>query len=194
MNEKIIHNTVSPNLFLLKNRQKDLSGGLSGDSFAKMIELCFSRATKFSLRQSNLLPTYPSFIEEKLSPYVVGVYSVKQWFAWTGGEQEYREIVYQAVPGTREIILSYFDDIFLINRKKIPKKKQEQIGKTFLYPSFLEDLCFFQKNSMFLGTLSHEYICAAKPPDDLFEKSLCALASWEKCTQDGWGMERVYFK
>lgn len=175
---------------LLLNNQRDLFGGLSGNSFSSIIELCFSKATAFSLRQSNTLPTYPCFIEERLSPYVLATYKVRQWFAWTGGE--YNEILYKVTPQTMEIILLYFNDIFLHNRKKIPKKNKEQIGKTFLYPSSLEDLCFFRKNIMFFGTLSHEYICATKPLDEIFEKSLYILASWEKLSHDCYGIEKIY--
>lgn len=172
-----------------QHNRHDLSGGLSGDKFSDIIKLCFSRADAFSLIQRNTLPTYPSFVEDRLSPHVIARCRVTQWFAWTGGE--YDEILYKANPQTMEIILCCFDDIFLQNRKKISKKKHEQIGKTFLYPSFLEDLCFFHKKKMFFGTLSHEYICAAKPTDEVFEKSLYELASWKKLSEDCFGMGKI---
>lgn len=175
---------------LLLNTQKDLYGGLSGNAFSNTIKLCFSKATSFSLIQRNVLPTYPCFIAKKLSLEVLKVYRVNQWFAWTGGE--YDEILYKATPQTMEVILRYFDDIFMHNRKKIPKSNHEQTGEHFLYPSYLEDLCFFVGKRMFFGTLSHEYICAAKPIDAMFEKSLRGLASWDNSSYDCYGMDRQY--
>lgn len=177
---------------LLLDNQHNLSEGLSGDKFSDIMKLCFSRATAFSLIQRNTLPTYPSYVEERLSPYVIARYRVTQWFAWTGGE--YDEILYKATPQTMEIMLCCFNDIFLHNRKNIPKKKHEQIGKTFLYPSFLEDLCFFRKNEMFFGTLSHECICAAKPTDEIFEKLLYETASWKKLPKDCFNMGKIHIK
>lgn len=50
------------------------------------------------------------------------------------------------------------------------------------YAQDLEDLCFFRRGTLILGTVSHEHICQTFPPDAAFRTRLLRSCSlWQPC-------------
>ena len=168
--------------FLVLNTDRDLFGGLRGENFKLLMQLCFSNANSFSLSKMTI-PTYPSAVEDMLSPYLKTSIQCTKWFAYNGVDPLI-EMIYAAVPETLDILINCYQDVFLEKKGKVPKKKHEQIGHKFVYPSVLEDICFFNGRQMILGTLSHEYICMARCISQEFEERLLSLAHWEKTDTD----------
>lgn len=168
--------------YLVLNTDRDLFGGLSGENFRSLMKLCFRNADSFSLSKMNV-PNYPNAVEDMLSPYLKTTIKSTKWFAYNGAEPLI-ETIYAAVPETLDILVHCYQDVFLEKKGKVPKKKHEQIGNTFLYPGVLEDICFFSGRQMILGTLSHEYICMARCISREFEEELLSLARWDKTDTD----------
>ncbi len=177
--------------FLVLDTDRDLLGGLKGDKFKAIMEICFAEADHFSLSKWDR-PSYPNYVEDMLEPYRIQSYKVEKWFAYNAGNPVV-ETIYEASEEALDIILKYYQDIFLNNTKKVPKKKYEQIGKQYLYPNILEDICFSKDKQMILGTLSHEYICAARCISPEFENKLQSLALWKKVNVDPFNMDSVHF-
>ncbi len=46
--------------------------------------------------------------------------------------------------------------------------------------STFENLCFFSKRAMLLGTVSHEYFCSTNEIDEKFANELLHVGAWEK--------------
>lgn len=168
--------------FLVLHTDCDLFGGLRGENFKLLMQLCFRNADSFSLSKM-ALPTYPNAVEDMLAPYLKTSMKSAKWFAYNGAAPLV-EMVYEARPETLDILIRCYQDVFLERDGRVPKKKHEQIGHTFLYPSVLEDICFFKGRQMIFGTLSHEYICVARCISQEFEESLLSLARWEKTNRD----------
>lgn len=168
--------------FLLLHTDRDLFGGLRGKSFQLLMQLCFNYADSFSLSKTSM-PTYPSAVEDMLSPYLKTSIQSTTWFAYHGVDPLI-EMIYAAVPETLDILTLCYQDIFLKKKGNVPKKKHEQMGQKFVYPSVLEDICFFSGRQMILGTLSHEYICMARCVSQEFEEKLLSLAHWDKTDKD----------
>lgn len=118
-----------------------------------------------------------------LSPYVKTSTQSTKWFAYNGADPLI-ETIYAAVPEALNILINCYQDVFLEKKGKVHKKKYEQIGHKFVYPSVLEDICFFNGKQMILGTLSHEYICMARCISQEFEEKLLMLGYWRKTNTD----------
>ena len=54
--------------FLVLDTDRDLFGGLRGENFKLLMQLCFSNADSFSLSKMTIRPSYPSAVEVMLSP------------------------------------------------------------------------------------------------------------------------------
>ncbi len=179
--------------FLELDTDRDLFGGLRDDKFKQLLQVCFDEADSFSLSKVST-PTYSCSIEDMLASYLKQTIQTEKWFAYNGAAPLI-EMIYTAEPETQDIIANCYRDIFLQKKGKVPKKKYEQIGQTFLYPSVLEDICFFKDKQMIFGTLSHEYICVARSISQDFEEKLLSLAPWRKTDKDisGLDLAHIYF-
>lgn len=192
-----IYTTTTPQrnkVFVLSTgyKKQDICSGIEGEKFTKLIEVCFEEASYFSLTKASIAGRsfYPCMLEDMLEPFKVKELSPAHWFAYHGFDK-ITVMIYKAIPQTMDIVLSCFQDIFLINRKNVPKKKYEQIGHIYKYPSFLEDICFFTKHELFFGTLSHECICAAVGLHEHFEQSLHEIASWYEVSPELFEMDKI---
>ncbi len=166
--------------FLVLDTDKDLFGGIKGENFKEFMRICFEEADGFSL--SKTTPSYTNSVEDMLEKYLIKTIKTEKWFAYNGKEK-LTQMIYKTSDEALDVILGCYQDVFF-SKKKIPKKKYEQVGNRFLNPSILEDICFFKGGKMFLGTLSHEYICAAEPFSDAFEKRIMEFGKWERKEMD----------
>ncbi len=177
--------------FLVLDTDRDLFGGLKGEKFRLLLKYCFDEADCFSLSKWDR-PSYSNYVEDMLEPYCIDKVKVTRWFAYNGADT-IAEMIYETSEETLKIVSEYYQDVFLENRKRVPKKKYEQIGKQYLYPSILEDMCFFKNKQMILGTLSHEYICVARCISHDFEHKLLSIAPWKRTDVDVYNVNMKYF-
>ncbi len=177
--------------FLVLDTDRDLFGGLKGEKFRLLLKYCFDEADYFSLSKWDRT-SYPNYVEDMLEPYCIEKIKTAKWFAYNGVDTV-MEMVYKASEETLKIISEYYQDVFLENRKRIPKKKFEQIGKQFLYPSDLEDICIFKGKQMIFGTLSHEYLCMARCISNKFEDHLLSIAEWKGTDIDACNFNVAFF-
>ncbi|MGM9522382.1 MAG: hypothetical protein ACI3VB_07890 [Oscillospiraceae bacterium] len=182
-------------ILILNNDIKNLCGGIENENFSRFLYICFSRAEFFSLSKTVTEGTVPNTVEtmlnKMLNKYIDKTLEPKMWFGYPHIYQRIVQTIYKANDDTLSILNDYYQDIFLINRKKVPKAKIDTIGKTVKHASVLEDLCFWRGKSMFLGTLSHEYICATGQIDEELVKDLCQVASWSVENTPRFGIDRV---
>ena len=145
---------------------------LEGETFQKMMDLCFAKATSFSLsRYGN--PGIIYNIERLLMPYKIKELMVNDWFGYMGMEKPIRVFLYQANENTKHIIKNHYTDIFL-------------------NCSCFNDLCFFKGKQMFLGTVSHELICAVNLLDESFEQEVLPLTKWIMDSKATFGILKEY--
>ncbi|MDR0445434.1 MAG: hypothetical protein LBH17_00100 [Oscillospiraceae bacterium] len=129
-----------------------------GEPFRRLMSLCFERSDFFSLTVGpwqNQVNT----MQRELEPYIEKEIDTNHWFSYITPEYTMKRILYPANHETKNIIEGYFDSLWL--RTDLQGRKQS-----------LEDICFFSNDKQILGTVSHEYICGAFPPDDDFKSQL----------------------
>ena len=158
------------------------NGGICGDAYLRLLDLCFAHADYFSLCDENPAEwkTIPNTVEDLLMPYRKKTLKTRQWFGYFSTEPPLTVSLYQANEETKRILSACYSDLFFENQKKVPKKHVEQIGRDFVHLQRPEDLCFFKDRRIFFGTVSHELICTADCPDEAFETELRALAPFRE--------------
>lgn len=85
---------------------------IGGEEFRALIELCFSRADRFSLHRGNWPGAKDGTLERALRPYLLGEhlsYGILHWFDHEAREKCY---IYQANEETRDIFLGHVTHLF----------------------------------------------------------------------------------
>ncbi len=181
-----------PEYLILNSTNRDVCCGLKDGKFKQLMALCFDEADAFSLSKHVFgAPMYPNYVEDLLAPHLKKSFRTEKWFAYSGGTP-LEVSVYAANDATLAVIGEYYRDVFLM-KNRIPKKKFEQPIGEYLRPSVLEDICFLRDRRMFFGTLSHEYICAAKVLSQKFKESLVSLASWSTTDVERFWMSEAQY-
>ena len=129
--------------------------------FTDFISLCFSRATFFSMTQAKWSMSTDRSLENALKPYLEKKIKTCKWFCYEVQKNSPLEVsLFLANESTKSIILKYFNELFLSH---LVNGKREYSFQT------LEDLCFFDHDKLFCGTVTHEDLCLVYPPDEKFE-------------------------
>lgn len=130
---------------------------LAYEEFRELMDVCFRHASFFSMNRSRWGDSCnDTSLEEELAPFLDRKIETLVWFGYDfrnppeGCYGDVHVMLYRAEPTAKEILLRYFDDIFL--RRFSKGDHCTDLGLT------LEDLCFFHQTKLFLGTISHEYI------------------------------------
>lgn len=140
-----------------------------GEDFKKFIDYCFDNSTYFTLTHTR----WRSFrnnlkqkeIFERLKDYLVTTISTDEWFASYVQAYDPNIVeVYRTEDGAKKILLDIYDNLYL--------------GAFIDDCSLPEDLCFFYKNKLVLGTSSHEEFCLACPMDKEMEKNFYKFGYW----------------
>ncbi len=153
---------------------------LRDEGFTQFLKVCFAHADRFSL--AKFPPTdydiVPNGAEVLLKPYEIQTLTPDRWYGYPRYGRRMVQTIYQAVPESLDILLQCYQDVFLQKRNRVPKVSVDTVGFRSKWVSILEDLCFWQGQTMLLGTVSHEYICSTNRIDDTFADALCQVADW----------------
>ena len=143
---------------------------IKGEKFKEFIDLCSSHAAFFSLTRAPWTQSTDANLETELQPHLITTLKCTKWFCYHVTEKNMLEIsIYRATSESIEIILQHLSNLFV----------DEHHGACPHEPRpTLEDLCFFGTEKLFMGTVSHEYICHVFPPDKDFEQALPQFGKW----------------
>ena len=149
-------------------------------------------------------------LEDELEPYIISRVSSLKWFGYdytnppTPEDQRIIDTnLYIANDETKGLLKKYYRSIFLDEKEEIiinksvliPKVKElyrkldpeiydylVENGDLFLPMQTLDNLCFFAKGKMLVGTITHENMLSAYPPNKEFEEILFKYGEWEART------------
>lgn len=158
---------------------------VSDESFGRFLDLYSERCDYFSLSESRWLNLVGD-MEKELSPFLYREIITNNWFRFeTLPDDPIKRFLYPVNTDTVGILKKYGDNIFLHHRG--PDYDLSKIDLLDIPPhretwnQTLEDLCFFSGGKLILGTVSHEFLCDAFPPDEDFEARLFNIyAHWNK--------------
>lgn len=135
---------------------------IDGEIFYQLIDLCFRQSDYFSFSVHGM-PNTDNTLQNELSSYVYKETSTSHWFNYiTLQENPMNIIVYHANSSTHAILKKYCHRLLLFDSE----------CSSTSWNQTLEDLCFFSKDNLILGTVSHEHICEVFPVDDAFKNEL----------------------
>ncbi len=163
------------------------SHGLYGEEFRRFLTLCLTRSTAFSL--SRRIPPralrryqYPHPIEAQLEPYLCCILQPDVWFGYPQREEGQEQLVYKATEASVALLADHYNDIFLHpidpTQARIPARRIPLLDRKMRVARALADLCFWQDNTMLVGTLSHECICETNVIDRDFAAALATCGTW----------------
>ena len=178
-------------IIMLNISTNNVDSRIEGETFQKMMDICFEKATSFSLSK-HVYPEITCNTETLLKPYIIKEFMVNDWFGYPGMEKPFRVFLYEANETTKNIIKSHYTGIFI--RKLIndyPRKGNSdlEIEDAIVF----EDLCFFHDKKMFLGTVSHELICVVNLLDEAFAQEVLPLTRWVTDSNATFGILKEYF-
>lgn len=169
----------------LDDSGEKLNGRVENENFDAFLRICFSRSTHFSMskRVYDDIQAAADPVEAALAEYAVKSLVPQCWYGYPYGcgQGELIETVYTANGETLNILLGFFSDIFLNSRKGYPEIQSGTFG-------MLEDLCFWSDNTMLVGTLSHEFMCATNEISGQFADELRQVGDWQTVDRDFCGI------
>ena len=167
-------------ILFLNNMQRDLFGGIQGDNFVEFLRVCFSHSEYFTLSKDvpRGYDLVPNAAEAALSPYLVKTVPTTSWYGYGQTTPAMVQNIYYAGKEPMQILRNSYDDIFLRSKKKLKKVPIDTVGWKPKLVSTFENLCFFSKRAMLLGTVSHEYICSTNALDAEFASELLRVGTW----------------
>lgn len=153
---------------------------MCGEAFHGFLSLCFEYATHFSMSRAPWTMCTDTTLERKLSRFAEGQIKTHKWFGYVFRGEPVMEVhVYRACPETEAMLKEHCRNLFMYYCENYKPRRAPT----------LEDLCFFRHDTLFVGTVSHEFICAAYPPDTEFERRMLRIGRWDRFEDDGF--ERV---
>ncbi len=158
----------------------DSKDELCGERFWRFLDVCFAYADSFSMAKFPLsdCDVVPNGAEVLLEPYQLKTLTPNSWYGYSQYSGRMIQTIYCTTPDALQIMKRCYQDIFLQKRNKVPKVPVDTVGFRSKWVSVLEDLCFWHKGNICIGTISHERICTTNQIDDVFAQKLCELAAW----------------
>ncbi len=180
-------------ILFLDNMQKDTFGGIRGDAFREFLRICFSNADFFTLSKTvprgyELVPNVP---EAQLLPFLLKAAPVKAWYGYERISITMIQNIYRTSDAARKVISDCYDDIFLTAKKRLKKVPIDTVGRIPKQVSVLEDICFFSRERMLLGTVSHERFCSTNMLDEKFAGELLSVGAWKEAQEPELGIEKI---
>ena len=163
--------------FIAFEEDKPDENTISCDEFKALLDICFRHAENFSMNIHKWSRCADKSLELELEPFRERNFMTPVWFGYDMrlfSQEDYWELkvmIYRTDPAAKDILLRYYDDVFL--------RKRSQDGSFTDLDLTLEDLCFFKDSKLFLGTISHEsmlFIDAIDPELETFVKN---HGNWE---------------
>lgn len=143
---------------------------IMGESFIRFIDLCFEQALYFSLSIAPWTTCTKNDFKEALEPYLVKRIEARHWFGYPSVVRSKKVQIYHAHPETKAIILKFLDEIFF---------EKEVEGKWVESTDTLEDLCFFTRTTLLVGTVTHEGILMVNPCFTAMVHELDTFGKWK---------------
>ncbi len=148
---------------------------ICGNDFLAFLELCFQEAAYFSFKKAIWTDATNTTVQKELEPYLIREIDTLNWFGYDLSlapieyQKKMKIFLYKADRPANEVLGKYFCDIFLsyYNNGILSDSNQT-----------LEDLCFFTKEKIFVGTVSHENILEVFPTNREFEEKLKMFGQW----------------
>jgi len=159
-----------------------LEENISGNNFIQLLDICFGLSSYLSLTKPILSACQFDVdlcdkIAEDMVEFKIKTIYTRSWFSYviyegTVPKNIFEIYIFKANEQTKEIIKKYYNNLFF------DIKDIEERRKTIM----LEDICFFKNKKLFLGTVSHEYICSLYTDDidDENKSKLLSLAKWKE--------------
>jgi len=136
------------------------SGAVEGEDFFRLLDLCFRHCDFFSFTVCGIRRKEGA-LQGSLSPHACRRIPTNRWFRYiTLPGNPLDRILYPANDKTLGILKRHCARLFLFDGSRSSSSWNQT----------LEDLCFFSDGKLFLGTVSHEHICEAFPPDDAVKR------------------------
>ncbi len=143
-----------------------------------LYDLMFDYADAFSFTVGDYWKNYaPEHLKRKanplresLKPHFVKKFHTWDWYGWVASDLDI--FVYRCCPEAKAVLFELWNTLF-------NQKRRQRI------PEF-EDLCFYRKGELLLGTVSHEYMCTVFPTvgGEVFTEELLTIGAWRKGTSD----------
>mgnify|MGYP000900144802 CR=1 FL=1 len=145
-----------------------LEKNLCGKHFDEYIEVCASLADTFSLTKNGWEFECEEAERQRilalLAPFYIRTMQTEHWFC-------------QRVP------VGYEKEVYLFNMTEESKQILLSEYRSVFYESSVwskpEDLCFFKKNKLFSGSLTHEKICYVYDYETIFSEKVTLPNAWE---------------
>lgn len=164
-------------------QEYQLEQNIAGINFSKLIDLCFSYASYFSLTgfvYNTSVIVESSEIYKCLLPYMCESILTEHWFRnYVVEPNRLNVFIYKIDHFSKkkqlEIIKNYISDLYMDNLFEYDSQTRS---------ASLEDLCFFSGNRLFLGTVSHEGLCSLFPNNNEMKSGFFKLGKWQKTEYD----------
>lgn len=163
-----------------KNNSLEIPMTILGDTFSDFLELCFRNADLFSLNRAIWTDCIFEDLQKELEPFLVKEIYTLKWFGYdysiapSNDRRQLKVYLYHASTTAKNILLRYCSDVFL---RKLHAGVLQDSRQT------LEDLCFFSKGKLFVGTVSHEYLLNVLPINKEFENFIMDSGEWNYIEQ-----------
>lgn len=169
-------------ILFLSDMKRYQFGGIQGDNFREFLNICFSHSNYFTLSKDvpNGYDLVPNSAEVALSPYLIKTVSTESWYGFEQISTNMVQNIYYSQKEPMQILFDNYDDIFLQSKRKLKKIFVDTVGRKPKLVSTFENLCFFSKRAMLLGTVSHECFCSTNEIDEKFANELLHVGAWEK--------------
>ena len=119
----------------------------------------------FSLTEGPFEGRNTDVLRHQLEPYLLHTVNTQHWFSYyVPAGYEIKVNLYRSCEETSRILARLYPQLLGRSRESVTN---------------LEDICFFQNGKLFLGTVSHEYICYAYPPNNKFHDVLMNICPWD---------------
>ena len=186
-----------------------LQKNIEGKQFYKLLDICFSVSSYVTFTKNQWISEnfkdHDCFLNE-IKPFYLETINPEHWYCmYTSEENPLEEVyLYKTDEKLKEILKKHHDNLFL-RENRIEESTTDRLyeilgieeirlewpdGSVTLaeleddewghIKDLPEDICFFNGNELFLGTLSHEYICDVYPPSDEIREKLLECGDWEE--------------
>jgi len=190
-----------------------LQKNIEGKQFYKLLDICFSVSSYVTFTKNQWISEnfkdHDCFLNE-IKPFYLETINPEHWYRMYGSEENPLEEVYlyKTDEKLKEIIQKYHDNLFLRERNFEKPARDVEVDELFEeiqleWPdgsitlaeldeddgwgdikNLPEDMCFFIRNELFLGTLSHEDVCEAYPPSNEIKEKLLECGDWEEIEEN----------
>jgi len=135
------------------------------------LDICFRHADCFTLNEAPWTMAIRKDLQLSLSSFLDQEIKTLNWFGYNKTSRPHTKdrthaFIYRTESAAKEILLQHMPNIFF---------DEKDVDTPF--PT-LEDLCFFSDGQLFIGSISHEYMLWAYPPNEEVELQLKQIADW----------------